>query len=140
MGDVYKYSHAASDFCRLLKSRILGTAADDGNRVFAIPIARRTFVTGVFCLVTGAGTTASSAAVTVGLHTIDDSGNAIDTTDYFMLNTDTLPLVLGMKSGQSIAKQAYYFKNGGSITVSFAKGTSVADVLVQIFADTYVIS
>jgi len=130
MADVNAISHAASDVCRFLKSKTLSTFDNEGNRVTVFIIQRKTFVADIFAQVLTGYTAASTGAVTIGIKTPD-----IDVVDFFMANATVLPLVAGMKSAP-LASKSYYFEKGGSITVSLAKGNSVADVKVRIFADT----
>lgn len=123
----WKFATAFSDLCRFIKGKSVGSALGDIT-VAVIQIPRKTFVKAVHFEVTTVYTAGSTGSVIIGYEAPDKAAS----TNYFMANTVSLPLVAGMKT---VAK-GVYFEKGGMITVTFAKGDSAAHVVGRVFADT----
>ena len=129
MADVIALSTAASDICRFQKSKSVSTVDNDGNRVFVLQVQRKSFLKDLWIQVQTGFTAASTGTVTVGIKTPD-----LDSVNYFMTDAEVASEVTGFKACIA-ANRGYYFEKGGTITVSLAKGTSVADVVCRVFAD-----
>ena len=119
-----KISNAAADNTRLIRGKYITSADGDGDYI-AFEIPRFAFISLVAIDIKTVYTAASTGSVTIG---IKEPGIAINATQ-LGANTDTLPLVAGIKQ---LVKSAY-LTNGGVVTVGITKGTSAADVVCRAF-------
>lgn len=122
----WKLSNIWSEFVKFVKGAFISSTLGDVT-VAVIQVPRKGFVKHVHLEVSTVYTAASTGSVLIGYEAPDKAA----VTNYFMANTDSLPLVAGFKTSGKVM----YFEKGGTITVTFAKGTSVADVVGRVFAD-----
>jgi hypothetical protein len=137
MADVSKITHNYSDAYRFVRSKIVGSAADDGNRVFVIKMPRYSFLTDLFLKVITAYNSGSTGTVLVGYVLNDGDGTITEDVDGYFDDTEAASEVVGIKGITEGGVLEFPF--GGSITVSFSKGNASADVEVQLLAEYCVI-
>lgn len=128
------YTHAFSDNARLAKGKTMIAPADGTWNLISLP--RFAFVKEVFLLILEAYVGAGSA-VTIGFM---GNGEVADP-DAFMTNTETAPLVAGMKRtyhSTAVCCDGKYFGDAsGAITLTTTEDTSIGNLIV--FADYTVV-
>lgn len=130
MADKQLYSLAASEFGRMLKSKVVTTADNDGNVVAVLRIPRKTLIKDVSVQVLQGFTAASTGTVKIGFKSPDLTDD-----DLFFTDAEVASEVVGHKSCIAANRQLYCEK-AGDIIITLAKGTSAADVKVRVFVDT----